>query len=96
MKQQQSPLEKLISDKADLREQCLRQEQRVATTFAYIHRHSGRLLLKQVNTAFGLSEYGPVGKIALPLIWNIAKPILLTWGMSKIQSQFLRWLKKKT
>jgi ABC-type arginine transport system permease subunit len=64
--------------------------------FVYIHKHSGRLLLKEANTALGLPEYWSVGKIALPLIWNIARPVLITWGMSKIQSLLLYWLKKKT
>jgi hypothetical protein len=100
MKKKQTPLEKLLSDKASLSEQCLRQEQKLGDTLAYVREHSGRLLLSGLSgTVFPGSsspkEQCSVGKAALPLVWNIARPILVAWGISKIQSLLLRRLKQK-
>lgn len=34
----------------------------------------------------GISDYISIGRNMLPHIWAIAKPVLVTWGISKTQS----------
>ena len=43
-KQQQTPLEKLISDRQRLQEQCAVQEQKLNEHFTYIQENAGSLL----------------------------------------------------
>ena len=31
-----------------------------------------------------LADFIPVGKLLLPVAWDIAKPILLSWGLKKV------------
>lgn len=48
-KQQQTPLEKLISDRQRLQEQCAVQEQKLNEHFTYIQENAGSLLLSGVS-----------------------------------------------
>ena len=45
MNNQQTPLEKLISDKERIQRQCKRQEQKLNEDFSYIQENAGSLLL---------------------------------------------------
>jgi hypothetical protein len=38
------------------------------------------------NSRFSLSDYRAIAKVALPLVWEILQPILITWGLSKTKS----------
>ena len=98
MKKKRTPLEKLLSDKAALVEQCLGREQQLGDTLEYVRAHSGRLLLSGLSGMLFPGSSAPkepcaVGKAALPLVWNIARPVLVAWGISKIRSLLLRRLK---
>lgn len=44
---------------------------------------------------FGLSEYVSIGKNMLPLVWDIAQPFLMTWGIKKAQKWLVSLLFKK-
>lgn len=33
---------------------------------------------------FTLADFLPLGKLLLPVAWDIAKPILLSWGIKKV------------
>jgi len=46
----QSPLEKLLADKEQIRHQCQQQEQRLNASVAYIQDHAGSLLLSGVSS----------------------------------------------
>ncbi|MDR1880049.1 MAG: hypothetical protein LBQ78_03875 [Tannerellaceae bacterium] len=81
-----TPLERLIADRARLSEECRRQERQLDDALAYMHDHSGRLLLSALSLLLS-----PVSSSA---VWHIAKPVLVTWGMGKAQSLLLRWVKR--
>ena len=49
-KQQQTPLEKLISDRRRIRQECVIQEQKLNNDFSYIQENAGSLLLSGVST----------------------------------------------
>lgn len=53
--------------------------------------------LPAFSTKLSLSDYLSIGKGILPHVWNIAKPVLLTWSIGKTQSMLFRLLfgKKK-
>lgn len=44
---------------------------------------------------FGLSEYISLGKNMLPLVWDIAQPFIMTWGIKKAQKWLVSLLFKK-
>ena len=48
-KQQQTPLEKLISDRRRIQQACVLQEQKLNTDFSYIQENAGSLLLSGVS-----------------------------------------------
>lgn len=50
MNNQQTPLEKLISDKERIRRQCKQQEQKLSDSFSYIHENAGSLLLSGLSS----------------------------------------------
>ena len=37
------------------------------------------------STSFGLSDYLSIGKMMVPVIWEITKPVLITWGINKVK-----------
>jgi hypothetical protein len=47
----------------------------------------------KANSASGWAVCRSAGKAALPLLWNIARPVLLAWGVSKLQSLLSRRLR---
>lgn len=118
----QTPLEKLISDKARIQQECRIRQQKINDDFSYIQENAGRLLLsgfssllfpgaKQTNKTndtssatavsgssaipMGLSEYVSLGKSMLPLVWDIAQPFIMTWGIKKAQKWLVNLLFKK-
>ena len=50
MNNQQTPLEKLISDKERIQRQCKRQEQKLNEDFSYIQENAGSLLLSGLSS----------------------------------------------
>ncbi|WP_297905015.1 hypothetical protein [uncultured Parabacteroides sp.] len=50
MNNQQTPLEKLISDKERITRQCKRQEQKLDEDFSYIQENAGSLLLSGLSS----------------------------------------------
>lgn len=50
MNNQQTPLEKLISDKTRIQEQCKIQEQKLNEDFSYIQENAGSLLLSGLSS----------------------------------------------
>lgn len=96
MKKPPTPLEKLLSDKASLGEQCRRQEQKLGDTFACIHEHPGRLLLSLLSGVLLPASSKSAGRALLPVVWHIARPVLIAWGTAQIRSLLLRRLKRKT
>lgn len=48
-KQQQTPLEKLISDRRRIRQECKIQEQKLSNDFSYIQENAGSLFLSGVS-----------------------------------------------
>lgn len=55
MNNQQTPLEKLISDKERIQRQCKRQEQKLNEDFSYIQENAGSLLYPDYRLSFSLA-----------------------------------------
>lgn len=117
----QTPLEKLISDKDRIRQQCKSQEQKLNEDFCYIQDNASSLLLSgfsallfpntkskknesaeatvaetnQPATPLGFSDILNLAQSLLPLAWDVARPLLLTWGIRKAQSWFTHLVFKK-
>jgi hypothetical protein len=108
----QSPLEKLLADKEQIRQQCRLQEQKLNDNFSFLHENAGSLFLSGLsswlfpgsgtankNKALPSSErsqavHAPasspgfpdllsVGKIFIPVLWDIAQPVIIAWGIRK-------------
>ena len=63
MNKQQTPLEKLISDKNRLQERCRLKEQELNSDFTYIQENSASLLLSGITSLlFGKSKPAPAGE----------------------------------
>lgn len=45
--------------------------------------------------SLGLTDYLGIAQGALPLVWDVARPFLLTWGIKKAQSWLTHRLFKK-
>ena len=56
MNNQQTPLEKLISDKERIQRQCKRQEQKLNEDFSYIQENAGSLLLSGLSFSLAISQ----------------------------------------
>ncbi len=56
MNNQQTPLEKLISDKERIQRQCKRQEQKLNEDFSYIQENAGSLLLSGLSSLLAISQ----------------------------------------
>lgn len=120
--QTQTPLEKLISDKQRILQECRIQEQKLNEDFQYIQENAGSLLMSGISAllfpktkaksthtensqpavqaktpsmALGLSDYLSVVQGLLPLAWDVARPLLISWGIQKAQNWFLGKLFKK-
>ncbi|MEG1545105.1 MAG: hypothetical protein RR382_11385 [Tannerellaceae bacterium] len=118
----QTPLEKLISDKKRIQEQCRIQEQMLNEDVTYIHDNAGSLLLSSLSSLFfpgtnktnapttstsvaatasqpiislGMADYLSVAKGLMPMAWNVAKPLLISWGIQKAQTWFINTLFRK-
>lgn len=118
---QPTPLEKLISEKEQVRTKCRRQEEKLNDDFNYIQQNSGSLLLSGLSSllfptrkselstgtektespaeaptiALGLSDYLSVAKGMLPVVWDIVRPVLITWGITRARSLFSKILHRK-
>ncbi|MDH6315048.1 hypothetical protein M2459_000965 [Parabacteroides sp. PF5-5] len=42
-----------------------------------------------------LSDYLSIGKSMMPTLWSLARPVLVTWGIGKIQTMLIHGLLKK-
>lgn len=116
----QTPLEKLISDKRRIRQQCVIQEQKLSDDFSYIQENAGSLLLSGVTTllfpnskstkkecapapakndtplaSLGISDYLGIAQGILPMVWDVARPFMITWGIRKAQNWITHLLFKK-
>lgn len=47
------------------------------------------------NSPTSLSDYLTIGKSLLPVVWEIAQPLLFTWGISKAKSLLFGLFAKK-
>ena len=106
----QTPLEKLLADKEQIRQQCWLQEQKLNKAFTYVQEHTGSLFLsglsallfsgsdaskkaKTLPTAsdnaptvsLGFADFLSIGKSMMPVIWEIVQPMLIAWGIKKVQ-----------
>ncbi|WP_102409169.1 hypothetical protein [Parabacteroides bouchesdurhonensis] len=41
---------------------------------------------RQTGLSLGLSDYLSIGKNMLPLLWDIAQPFIMTWGIKKAKN----------
>ncbi|MDR0429919.1 MAG: hypothetical protein LBH58_05510 [Tannerellaceae bacterium] len=97
-KKKQTPLEKLQSDKLQAKMRNRKAAQRLNDNFVYIQNKGGRILFSSITsskTKPGLGDVLDIGAVILPRLWGIAKPVLLTWGIGKIQSLVLGKLLEK-
>ena len=53
---------------------------------------SGRI---EENVSFSASDYLNIAKSLLPVAWEIAQPIIITWGINKAKSLLLGLFTKK-
>ena len=118
---QPTPLEKLISEKNQVRTKCRQQEKKLNDEFVYIQQNSGSLLLSGLSSllfpsrkseppiaagntespaespsmALGLADYLSVAKGMLPVVWDIVRPVLITWGIARARTLFTKILHRK-
>ncbi len=111
----QTPIEKLLSEKEELRERCALQQKKLNDDFLYVRENAPRLLLsgfttllfpdtdrkkasqstpatKTNNSSSAAIDYPSIAKELLPVAWSVAKPVLLSWGIRKIQGWFVGFL----
>ena len=105
----QTPLEKLLADKEQIRQQCRLQEQKLNEAFTYVQENTGSLLLSGLSSllfsgsgtskktkalpasgdaptvALGFADFLSIGKSMMPVIWEIAQPMIIAWGIKKVQ-----------
>lgn len=118
----QTPLEKLISDKQRIMQECSFQEQKLNEDFLYIQDNAANLLLSGISSllfpktkaksdkteysptvpagesttpSLGLSDYLSVVQGLLPLAWDVARPLLVSWGIRKAQGWIIGKLFRK-
>lgn len=112
---QQTPIEKLLSEKEELRERCVLQQKKLNDDFLYVQENAPRLLLSGFTTLLfpdanrkkasqsthtavtnnspsAAIDYQGIAKELLPVAWSVAKPVLLSWGIRKIQSWVVGFL----
>ena len=111
MNNQQTPLEKLISDKERIQRQCKRQEQKLNEDFSYIlssllfpsnksttktnDKNTAPVTAGQPSIALGISDYLSIAKGMIPIAWDLAQPFIMTWGIKKAKKWFSNLLFKK-
>ena len=107
MNNQQTPLEKLISDKERIQRQCKRQEQKLNEDFSYIQENAGSLLLSGLSSLLFPSNKSTtktndkntapvsIAKGMIPIAWDLAQPFIMTWGIKKAKKWFSNLLFKK-
>ncbi len=111
----QTPIEKLLSEKEQLRERCTLQQKKLNDDFLYVQKNAARLLLsgfttllfpdadrkkatqsspatKVNNPSSTAIDYTSIAKELIPVAWSVAKPVLLSWGIRKVQSWFVGFL----
>ena len=97
MNNQQTPLEKLISDKERIQRQCKRQEQKLNEDFSYIQENAGSLLLSGLSSLLFPSNKSTTktnDKNTAPV--TAGQPsIAMTWGIKKAKKWFSNLLFKK-
>lgn len=85
MKNQPTPLERLIAEQRRVRQSCRLQEQKINEDFGYIHRHSGTLFISGMVSLFfsdrkGNEEKGESeesnGFSMFNSIWKTYSPLL--------------------
>lgn len=102
---QPTPLDMLMEKQRQVRESCRMQEQKINEDFRFMHNHSGRILFTGLSSLFfsrskettkfdaGIERDVPVWEMALksasPWLLEMALPVLMRWGVSKI-SDLLR------
>jgi hypothetical protein len=79
-----TPWEKLQSDRLSAERRSEAAVERLSNNIAYLQDNAGKLILSGAG-----SYLSPVGTALMPHLWGIVKPVLLTWGISKIQSLLL-------
>ncbi|MDR3140707.1 MAG: hypothetical protein LBU37_03125 [Tannerellaceae bacterium] len=79
-----TPWEKLQSGKRLAKRRNEEAAQRLNSNFAYIQGNAGKLMLSGIG-----SYLPPVATTFISHLWGIAKPALLAWGASKMQSLLL-------
>ena len=97
MNNQQTPLEKLISDKERIQRQCKRQEQKLNEDFSYIQENAGSLLLSGLSSLLFPSNKSTTktNDKMIPIAWDLAQPFIMTWGIKKAKKWFSNLLFKK-
>lgn len=118
-----TPLQKLISEKERVRNQCKQQEEKLSAQFGYFQNNAGSILVSglssllfpksksspaQANSdlqqkeseanqsiALGLSDYLSIAKSMMPALWDIARPILISWGIARARSVVMKLFHKK-
>lgn len=43
----------------------------------------------------GISDYLSIAKEMMPVLWDVAKPLLVSWGVKKARTVFLGFFRKK-
>lgn len=109
-----TPLDRLLAEKLQLRQQCLLQEQQLNKEWEYIRQHARPLLISGIVSFFSshtvtdkenneqsntegqsyVPDYLSIAKETWPLIWNMAKPLLINWGISKMKEWVEKIIKK--
>lgn len=115
-----TPLEKLISEREQIKEQCRQQEQKLNNQVVYLQQNAGSLLLSGLSSllfpktsalpvkpttaqsssgnqaiALGISDYLSIAKEMMPVLWDVAKPLLISWGVKKARTVFFGFFKRK-
>ena len=107
----QTPIQKLLTDKEQIRQQCHQQELKLNEDMIYFHDNAAGLLLSgvsallfsgsgktakkdkvalpsahsQATVSSGLSDFLSIGKMMVPVLWDIAQPFIITWCIRKLK-----------
>lgn len=119
----QTPLQKLNSEKERVRRQCKEQEEKLSAQFGYFQDNAGSIMLSGFSSlifpksksssspaksdlqqkeseanealAMGLSDYLSIAKSMMPTLWDIARPLLISWGIARARRMVLKLFHKK-
>lgn len=104
MEKRQTPLEKLQLSKQNCKRKSEELELRLNDNFLYIQKNAADVLLSSFTSIIfpgrgskttTAGHTVPVRKNLFPLVWSIAKPMLVTWGIGITRSLFSRLLPGK-